>query len=108
MAFHVVAAGLRPMDEVKSKRHYKQTLEVNENCRARRNVSFFHKNEIWKQELQMAVETGVVFQPNGRGRDPWIKAGRYRLVKSKWHWVKLTAEEWKAIGRPPRRPGLFF
>jgi hypothetical protein len=68
---------------------------------------FFHKNEIWKQELQMGVETGVAFQPNGKGRDPWTKPGRYRLEKSKWHWVKLTAE-WKAIGRPPGRLGLFF
>jgi hypothetical protein len=144
MAFHVVAADLRPMDEVKSKPHYKQTIDASEATRDAyeagkrklpsekgfvgtlvaiyemegffiakgeevwENGSFFHKSDIWKQELEMAVEMGVVFQPTGIGKDPWTKAGRYRLEKSKWHWVKLTAEEWKAIGRPPGRLGLFF
>jgi len=44
---------------------------------------FFHKSDIWKQELKMAVETGVVFQPTGIGKYPWTKAGRYRLALGK-------------------------
>ena len=87
------------------------TMQINENRRARRDLCerswkytkwkgffllqkeerfgrmhhLFHKNEVWKQELQMAVETGVGFQPNRKGRDPWTKAGRCRLENSKWH-----------------------